>query len=274
MLKEIWNNIADQHPLVHCITNYVTVHDCANTLLAVGASPVMADEPEDAADIAAISSALVINIGTLNSRTIPAMFCAGEQANKAGHPVVLDPVGAGASTLRTRTTLELLEKVQFAVIRGNISELKTIATGSGNTKGVDADFADAITPQTLESVVQMAKDLSARTGAVIAITGPIDVVADAERAYTIYNGHPFMSRITGSGCMLSTVVAAAVAANPNHKLDAAAAAVMAMGCAGEHAAEKMQKNNTGNATFSNDIIDALCNMSGAQLAEGARYEMR
>ena len=127
MFEQIFENVRQKSPLVHNITNYVTVNDCANMLLACGGSPIMADDPEDAVEITAICGGLNINIGTLNQRTIPAMLAAGKRANELGHPVVLDPVGAGASTLRTDTALRLLSEVKFAVIRGNISEIKTLA---------------------------------------------------------------------------------------------------------------------------------------------------
>ena len=145
MFEEIFENVRRNAPLIHNITNYVTVNDCANMLLACGASPIMADDPEDALEITDICNGLNINIGTLNRRTIPAMFAAGKRANELGHPVVLDPVGAGASTLRTETALGLLKEVKFTVIRGNVSEIKTLALGSGNTKGVDANVADRVT---------------------------------------------------------------------------------------------------------------------------------
>ena len=148
MFAQIFENVRRKAPLIHNITNYVTVNDCANMLLACGGSPIMADEQDEAVEITAICGGLNINIGTLNQRTIPAMFAAGKRANELGHTVVLDPVGAGASGLRTDTAVQLLEKIQFSVIRGNISEIKTLAFGSGTTKGVDADVADRITEET------------------------------------------------------------------------------------------------------------------------------
>ena len=129
-------------PLIHNITNYVTVYDCANIVLACGASPIMADDREEAVEITALCGGLNLNIGTLNSRTIESMLLAGKRANELGHPVVLDPVGVGASRLRTETALRFLRELSFTVIRGNISEIKTLALGSGTTKGVDADAAD------------------------------------------------------------------------------------------------------------------------------------
>ena len=260
-------------PLIHNITNYVTVNDCANIVLACGASPIMADDREEAAEIAALCGGLNINIGTLNSRTVASMMIAGKRANELGHPVVLDPVGAGASRLRTETAMGLLKEVRFAVIRGNISEIKTLAAGSGTTKGVDADGADKVTEENLDEVIAFAKAFASKTGAVIAITGAIDIVADGNRAYCIRNGHPMMYSITGTGCQLSAMTAAFVTANPDHPLEAAAAAVAAMGHAGEIAYRRLTEMD-GNAFYRTCIIDAIYNMTPERLEEGAKYEVR
>ena len=182
MFKVIYENVRKSCPLIHNITNYVTVNDCANIVLACGASPIMADDKDEVAEITTICSGLNINIGTLNSRTIDSMLIAGKKANELGHPVVLDPVGAGASKLRTDTAMKLLEEVKFTVIRGNISEIKTLASGNGSTKGVDADVADKVTEENLDEVVAFAKAFARKTGAVIAITGAIDIVADTKKA--------------------------------------------------------------------------------------------
>ena len=147
MLKTAFENLRSRSPLIHNITNYVTVNDCANMVLACGASPIMADDAAEVEEITAICGGLNINIGTLNSRTVTSMLLAGKKANQLGHPVVLDPVGAGASRLRTDTAFRLLREVQFTVIRGNISEIKTLASGAGTTKGVDADVADKVTEE-------------------------------------------------------------------------------------------------------------------------------
>ena len=144
MLKTAFENLRSRSPLIHNITNYVTVNDCANMVLACGASPIMADDAAEVEEITAICGGLNINIGTLNSRTVTSMLLAGKKANQLGHPVVLDPVGAGASHLRTDTAFRLLREVQFTVIRGNISEIKTLASGAGTTKGVDADVAHRV----------------------------------------------------------------------------------------------------------------------------------
>ncbi|MBQ9528016.1 MAG: hydroxyethylthiazole kinase [Fretibacterium sp.] len=273
MFREMFENVRKSCPLIHNITNYVTVNDCANILLACGASPIMADDKDEAADITAICGGLNINIGTLNSSTIVSMFIAGKRANELDHPVVLDPVGAGASRLRTDTALRLLKEVKFTVIRGNISEVKTLASGSGTTKGVDADVADKVTEENLNDVIAFVKAFAGRTGAVIAVTGATDIVADSKKAYCIRNGHPMMSSITGTGCQLSAMTAAFVTANPDHPLEAAAAAVSAMGFAGEVAHSRLTKME-GNSTYRNYIIDAIYNMTPEMLERGAKYEVR
>ena len=273
MFAECVENVRSTCPLIHNITNYVTVNDCANMVLACGASPIMADDAAEVEDITTICGGLNSNIGTLNSRTITSMLLAGKKANLLGHPVVLDPVGAGASQLRTDTANRLLREVKFTVIRGNISEIKTLASGAGTTKGVDADMADKVTEETLDCAVAFAKAVAARTGAGVASTGAIDIVADAHKAYCIRNGHPMMSSITGTGCQLSTLTAAFVTANPDQPLEAAAAAVCAMGLAGEIAHSRLSPLD-GNSTYRNYIIDAIYNMTPDQLEEGANYEVR
>lgn len=273
MFEQIFENVRQKSPLIHNITNYVTANDCANMLLACGGSPIMADEPEDAVEITAICGGLVINMGTLSRRTVPAMLAAGKRANELGHPVVLDPVGAGASSLRTDTALELLKAVRFAVVRGNISEIKTLATGNGTIKGVDADVADRVTEENLDGAVSFAKEFARRVGAVIAVTGAVDIVADGERAFCIRNGHPMMSSVTGTGCQLSALTGAFVTANPDRPLEAAAAAVCAMGLAGETAYRRLTDMD-GNSSYRNYIIDAMYRLTPAELEKGANYEVR
>lgn len=273
MFGSCLENVRKGTPLVHNITNYVTVNDVANVLLACGGSPIMSDEPDDVADITSICGGLNINIGTLNKRSIEGMFIAGKRANELGHPIMLDPVGAGASALRTNTAVELMEKLRLDVIRGNISEIKTLALGSGTTRGVDADAADTVTEDNLDSMVAFAESFAAKSGCIIAITGAIDLVADAEKCYVIRNGRAEMSRITGTGCQLSALATAFVVANPDDKTEAVAAAVCMMGLAGEIGYANMQPGD-GNSTYRNRIIDAICNMDAQTLEKGAKYELR
>lgn len=267
-------NVRNQIPMVHAITNYVTVNDCANIILACGGSPIMADDKREAEEITSLCHATVINIGTLNERTIDSMILAGKRANELGHPVILDPVGAGASKFRTQTVFRLLKEVKFAVIRGNISEIKTVYAGSGTTKGVDADEADTTTEENLDSVIHFAQELSGRTGAVIAITGAIDVIADHTHAFVVRNGHPMMSKITGTGCMLTCVIACYCAANPQHLLGATTAAVSAMGLCGELAYQKVKESDAGTASLRIHLIDYMSKMDDAMLSGGGKIESR
>ena len=273
MFEQILENVRRKCPRIHNITNYVTANDCANMLLACGGSPVMADEWEEAVEITAICDGLNINTGTLSQRTIPTMFATGKRANQLGHPVVLDPVGVGASTLRTDTVFRLLKEVRFTALRGNISEIKTLACGSGATKGVDADAADRVTEENLERALTFIRDFAQRSGAVIAATGAIDIVTDGEQAFIIRNGRPEMSAITGTGCQLSALTAAFVTANPDCPLKAAAAAVCAMGLCGEIAYQRMTELD-GNSSYRNYMIDAMYRLKPAELEKGARYEVQ
>lgn len=270
MLGQYFDHVRKNAPLVHNITNYVTVNDVANMLLACGASPIMSDEPEDVEDITSICGGLNINIGTLNKNSIEAMYIAGKKAADLGHILLLDPVGAGASALRTNTAVGLMDTLPFTAIRGNISEIKTLAFGSGTTKGVDADVADTVTEETLDTAVAFAKDMAKKTGSVIAITGAIDLVADDKSCFVIRNGRPEMGKITGTGCQLSALMTAFLVANPDNPLKAAAAAVCAMGLAGETAYSKL-KEDEGNSTYRNRIIDAIYHMDGKALDAGAKY---
>ncbi len=273
MLGNCIENVRKNVPLVHNITNYVTVNDVANVILACGGSPIMSDEVDDVADITSICGGLNINIGTLNKYTIEGMFAAGKKANELGHKVLLDPVGAGASTLRTKTAVDLIKEVKFDVIRGNISEIKTLALGSGSTKGVDADVADAVTEENLDASVEFVKNFAKEMNTVVAITGAIDLVSDGEKCYVIRNGRPEMGKITGTGCQLSGMSTAFIIANPDNICEAVAAAVCTMGLAGEIGWSRMQEGD-GNSTYRNRIIDAIFNMDAKTLEDGAKYEVR
>ncbi len=273
MLKECLVNVRTRSPLVHNITNYVTVNDVANVLLACGASPIMADDLGEVEEITALCGGLAINIGTLNKDTIPAMFAAGRKAKELGHPVVLDPVGAGASKLRTETAIRLLQEIRPDAVRGNISEIKSLVFGSGSTKGVDADVADAVTEDNLDGAIAFVKEFARKEGCIAAVTGAIDLVSDGDRCFVIRNGRPEMGRITGTGCQLTALLAAFLVANPDKPLEAAAAAVCAMGLAGEIGWENMGPTD-GNSTYRNRLIDAIFRMDGDTLAKGAKYEIR
>ena len=188
--------------------------------------------------------------------------------------VVAEEVEGSSSSLRTNTAARLLDELTIAAVRGNVSEIRALQLGARATRGVDAALEDRVTEENLPEAIAFAQAFSQRTGAVVAMTGAIDVVADAERAYVIRNGCAMMGRITGAGCMLSAMTAAYLAANPGNFLEACAAAVCAMGVCGEIARDKTAALGAGNATFRTQLIDAVCNLTPEGLQERARYELR
>lgn len=271
-LKDALDNVRASSPLVHCITNYVTVNDCANALLAVGGSPIMSDEPADVEDITSLCGGLVLNIGTLNEHSVEGMQRAGRRAGELGHPIIMDPVGAGASKLRTKTAGLLLDGLKVRIVRGNMSEIKALAGAAAATRGVDVNPDDAVTEENLVASAAMVRGLSARWDAIVAVTGAIDIVADSQRAFAVRNGTLLMGKITGAGCMLTCLVGAFTIANPDRPLEATVAAVAAMGLAGQIAANRMGGMD-GNGSFRTYVLDALTRLDGAALDTGARVEM-
>lgn len=283
MEEQMMEMLRRQAPLIHCITNYVTVNDVANMILAAGASPIMADGIYEVEDVTSICNGLVINIGTLNERTIESMIKAGRQAEKLGHPIIFDPVGAGASAFRRETAKQILSELSCTVIRGNVSEIKTIArelgiswTGDSNleSQGVDAHELDVVTEENLEQMCGLVREVSRRTGAVTAVTGKIDLVADEKQVYVIRNGHPMIARVTGTGCMLDGVVAAFVCAHKDQVLKAAAMAVAAEGICGELAYERVAAEGSGSGSFRMYLMDFMSQMDDEQLRRGRNIEIR
>ena len=271
-MKQTLKNIRAQKPLVHCITNFVTVNDCANIILAVGGTPTMAYDRREVEEIIAAASALVLNLGTVGD--IDAMILAGKRANALGRPVVLDPVAAGASKLRHDSCARILKEVRLSVIRGNISEIKALAVGQSDTRGVDAGEKDVVTEENLDAVCRMAQDFARATGAVVAISGRLDIVADTDRVCIITNGCAEMAQITGSGCMLTSLIGAFTGTQPEDIYAATIEAVSAMGLCGELARQKMLENHAGTASFRTYLIDAVSLLDDEQLERGRRIENR
>ena len=255
-IGSLLNEVRNKKPLVHNITNYVTVNDCANILLAIGASPIMADDIKEAADITKISSALVINIGTLNERTIESMIASGKKANELNIPVVFDPVGAGASEFRNSTTKRLLEEVKISVLRGNMSEIKFISGLGSTTKGVDASENDARTGN--DEGVEVAKSLAKKLQCTVAITGATDIISDGERIVILENGTKMLSNVTGTGCMTTALIGAFCGAGSDYFIGAVSG-IISMGISGEIALDKAGKIGTG--SFHIAIIDAISNLT-------------
>lgn len=273
MIQSSLRRIRELKPLVHCITNIVTINDCANALLACGASPVMAEDPREAAEMTAVSQALVLNLGTLSDRKLEAMQLAGKRANKVGIPVVLDPVGVGASTFRREAAAILLKEVRVDILRGNLSEVMSVTIGKGRALGVEAGPADVISEENLIQWAEHIQSWAKRLGAVIAVTGALDVMSDGEQVVVCRNGHPDMRRISGTGCMLSAVMGAHAAVRTGEMLEAAVSATCVMGLCGENAWEHSVKSGgiAGTAGMKTLLIDSLSWAEEVVLKGEARY---
>lgn len=263
--------VREMNPLVQCITNFVTVNDCANIILAAGGSPAMTHDVREAAEAVSAARALVCNMGAIEDAD--AMVLAGKEANRLHKPVALDPVAAGGTQLRRDTAARLLREVRFSAIRGNASEIRFLAGQNAVGSGVDVSGLDAVTEENLPDAVTLIKSLAQTTGSVIAVSGKLDVVSDGEKTAVFRNGCATMARITGSGCMLTSLVGAFCGAMPEDCFTATCAATAAMGVCGEAAEVRRLQNGTGNATFRTDLIDAVFNLTEKQLLEGVRYEI-
>lgn len=270
----ILERVRKQRPLIHCITNYVTAGDVANMVLAAGASPVMADGIREVEDITRLSQALVLNIGTLREETVDSMLRAGKLAAQLGHPVVFDPVGAGASGFRTGTALRIVREVPCTVIRGNASEIRTLAGDSARSMGVDADEREKLSEVNLAATRDMLSSLSQRTGAATVMTGETDLIVDGNRVCLLHNGNPMMAKITGTGCMLDGILAAFLTVSSSEeRFTAASYAVAAHGICGEKAYEKTIRSGGGTGSFRMHFVDAMSKLSDKNVGEEARYEV-
>lgn len=267
-------NLKQNTPLVHNITNYVTVNDVANMILATGGAPLMADDISEVEEITSISNALYLNIGTLNTRTVESMVKAGKKANELGIPVVLDPVGVGASRLRNDAVEHLLEAISFSVIKGNISEIKAMVTNAKNAGGVDVQAEDVVNDGNLDETVNFLKGVAGSLKCIIVASGGIDIATDGEAVALIRNGHAMMAQITGTGCMLGSVIATYCGANQKSIFNATVAALAVMGLSGQYAAHKTERLGEGIASFRTYLIDAMSMMSLEQLEEGEQVELR
>lgn len=264
-VSQLLLEVREQKPLVHHITNYVTVNDCANVVLALGGSPVMADDRNEVEEMVSIASALVINIGTLNSRTIESMILAGKKANKLGVPVILDPVGIGATQLRTKTAQEIIQEVKIAVVRGNMSEIRALSGLAAKTRGVDSgdDF---------QGGREIALGLARKLNCTVAVTGAKDIISDGYKTACIENGHPMLAKVTGTGCMATSLVGTYCGITKDYFL-AAAAGITTMGLAGEKAFQALGKQD-GIGTFKVRLFDCIFNLSSEEIMAGAIIDVR
>ena len=251
--------IRERKPLVHQITNYVVMNETANATLALGALPVMAHAPQEVEEMAGAAGALVLNIGTLSEPWIHGMLLAGAAANRAGAPVVLDPVGAGATRYRTETARRLLDELEIAVVRGNAAEIATLAGQEAEIRGVESMAAGG---------PELADAAARALGCVASVTGPVDHVSDGRRRYAVANGHELLGSVTGTGCMATAITGCFLAVRPEAPVEAAAEALVAFGVAAEDAAQGAK----GPGTFHAALYDALAGLDPDTLDARAKVE--
>jgi hydroxyethylthiazole kinase len=267
MLTEISKNLEElrtKNPLVHHITNYVTVNDCANITLAIGASPVMADDIGEVEEMVTFASSLVINIGTLNARTVASMLTAGKKAKALKIPVILDPVGAGATRMRTETAANIIATVRPDVIRGNMSEIKILAGATVAIKGVDSVASE-------QDGAEIAGNLAQKLGCVVAITGKRDIIADGQKICLLDNGHEMLAKVTGTGCMTTSLVGSYCGVCKDY-FSATVAGIVSMGIAGELARESLSATE-GTGTFRVKLFDAVYGLTPEILRNRGRVTL-
>ncbi len=276
-IDENLKNIQEKNALTHCITNSVTINDCANAVLAIGGSPFMAEDAEELEEVVTIADVLVINIGKLSKDQIESMKISSKTANKTNTPIILDPVGVGVTELRNKTTMDLINNYDITAIRGNITEIKAIAKLSGvldesNTaKGVDVNADDIITEENLKANGDIICELAKKLDTVILASGPIDILSDGTTTIAIDNGDDMMPKITGSGCMLSSIVGSCIGgSNP---FEGSLVAILAMNIAGEKARAKVEERNEGTGSFRTYLIDYLYKTDSETLMNEANIKI-
>lgn len=260
-IQNLLKKVRDVNPLVHNITNVVVTNFTANGLLALGASPVMANAPQEVADMARIAGALVLNIGTLNEMQIEAMLIAGRAANEKGIPVIFDPVGAGATPYRTETARTIVRELKVAVIRGNAAEVANVIGEQWAIKGVDAGEGSG-------DVVELAQKAAKQLQSIVVITGKTDVITDGERTYLVHNGHPILTKVTGTGCLLTAVIGAFAAAGTD-PLEAAVAALVSYGVAAQMA--WYNQGEQGPGSFQVEFLNQLAKVSADEVSKLASF---
>jgi hydroxyethylthiazole kinase len=260
MILQDIQRIRAESPLVHNITNYVVMNTTANALLSIGASPVMAHAIDEVEEMVGMAGALVINIGTLSAPWIEAMTRAGKEANRRNIPVVLDPVGSGATKFRTATAHRLIDEVHPAIIRGNASEIRSLLREGPGARGVDSRHSP-------DEVLDDARALSRSAKCVVSVSGPIDLIVEGDATARVANGHPMMTKVTGMGCTASAITGAFAAVNPS-AFQAAVHAMALMGIAGEMAAEVAK----GPGSFQMHFLDVLYTLQETDIKRRVRIE--
>ena len=270
-IKTVLENTQNRTPMVHSITNNVTINDCANIILAAGGTAIMAQDEREVEEITSHAQALVLNMGAVRAQE--AMLRAAKIAKLNGRPVVLDPVAAGASTLRREMCARLLCENLVSVIRGNASEVRALAAGAEQETGVEASALDSVTEDNLQESAAWLRSFSRRTGAVVMLTGAMDVITDGTRTAVVRGGSAYLRRITGAGCMLTSLTGVYCGATPNTLLEAAVTASEVMKHCGETAEARVRKEMEGTASFRTRLIDAVSLLDADELTSKLCLQM-
>jgi len=266
-LLEIRHQVKAEKPLIHCITNHISINDCANVVLSVGAKPIMAEHPAEVCEITALSKALAVNLGNINDTRMESILLSGKTAKKKDIPSIIDIVGVACSNLRLDFTNKFILECHPSVIKGNMSELKALCGIESGAKGIDVGEKDTVTKDNLDQYIPMLKTLSLKTDSVVAATGVVDIITDGRDTYLIKNGCEMLSMITGTGCMLNVLTAAFI--STKSIMGGTILATALMGICGE-----ISQNEKGTATFRTTLLDTLFTLSDFNLKEKIRYVVR
>ena len=263
-LLDIRHKIRLDKPLIHCITNHISINECANVVLAVGAKPIMAEHPAEVAEITACAKALAVNLGNINDARMESMMISGKTAFENDIPSVIDAVGVACSSFRLDFARRFIEKCHPSVIKGNMSEIKALCGVESGANGIDVGEQDVVTHDNVGDNIALLKSFAVRTDAVVAATGAVDIITDGEDAYLVKNGCEMLSLITGTGCMLNVLIASFI--SQRNILSGTVLATAYMGICGE-----LAENTKGAGTFRTLLLDSLCSVSDDEFARRIKY---
>lgn len=265
-LLQIRQSIKFKKPLIHCITNPISINDCANMVLAVGAKPIMAEHPLEVSEITAVSKSLAVNLGNITDARMESMLISGKTAFEKKIPQVIDLVGVGCSKLRLDYAKKFISECHPSVIKGNMSEIKTICGIKSSAKGIDVGVCDIVTEENFNESIETLKELSLQTGSVIAVTGAVDIITNSTHTYLITNGCEMLSMVTGTGCMLTALIASYISSG--NILDSTVLAVALMGICGE-----LSQHVKGTGSFRTELIDNMFSISDDVIIKKIRYKL-
>lgn len=265
-LVEIKNSVLQDKPLIHCITNHITINDCANVVLAVGGKPIMAEHCDEVADITASAKALAVNLGNISDNRMKSIMISGARANEEEIPSIIDIVGVSCSKLRLGFALEFIEKCKPSVIKGNMSEIKAIYGLNTRSKGVDVSDEDVTNGDTIKNNIDIVRELAIKTNSVVVASGAIDIVSDGNETYIIENGCEELSKITGTGCMLNVLIATCISSNDI--INGAILGTVIMGISGE-----FSRNARGTGSFKIELLDNISTIKVEEILENIKIRM-